>query len=330
VLGGGWLWLRDSPLAAVERVHLAGVRGADAGAIEAALRAAARRTSTLDVNVAALRAAVAPFRVVRTLSVRASFPHELSIHVVEQPPVAALTEGGVRTAVAADGAVLGTGLLSSQSAPLASIAATGPPPPLTGRVRGATARAELTILGAAPRVLLGWVERVFRGREGLTVVMRGGGVQLYFGDATRPRAKWLAAARVLADPGSAGAAYVDVRAPERPAAGGGAIGTATASGAEGASGAESTSGTATGTPAVGAGSTSAALERALAEAVTGSAGVTPGAAPAGGATVTPATPTTLEPAAGSTATPTTPTTGEPSPVAGEATAPEEASSSTSG
>ena len=41
-----------------------------------------------------------------------------------------------------------------------------------------------------------------------------------FGRAERPGAKWLAAARVLADRSSAGATYVDVRLPERPVAGG--------------------------------------------------------------------------------------------------------------
>jgi len=50
-------------------------------------------------------------------------------------------------------------------------------------------------------------------------VMRGG-PQILFGDDQRPRAKWVAAARVLSDESSAGATYVDVRLPERPAAGG--------------------------------------------------------------------------------------------------------------
>ncbi|HEY4812622.1 MAG TPA: hypothetical protein VIH71_16355, partial [Solirubrobacteraceae bacterium] len=42
---------------------------------------------------------------------------------------------------------------------------------------------------------------------------------VYFGDATRPHAKWLSLARVLADSSSAGASYVDVRVPGHPAAG---------------------------------------------------------------------------------------------------------------
>jgi hypothetical protein len=76
----------------------------------------------------------------------------------------------------------------------------------------------LSILGAAPPALVGWVARVFTGKEGLTVAMRNG-LSLYFGDATRAHAKWLSAARVLADPSSQGAWYVDVRLPQRPAVG---------------------------------------------------------------------------------------------------------------
>ena len=46
------------------------------------------------------------------------------------------------------------------------------------------------------------------------------GPELIFGTAERIGAKWAAAARVLADPDAAGAEYVDLRIPERPAAGG--------------------------------------------------------------------------------------------------------------
>jgi cell division protein FtsQ len=44
------------------------------------------------------------------------------------------------------------------------------------------------------------------------------GMLVYFGDETRPHAKWASLAAVLSDPSSAGASYVDVRLPERPAA----------------------------------------------------------------------------------------------------------------
>ncbi len=250
LLGGGWLWLRDSPLVSVEHVQIAGVRGPDAAGVDAALSAAARRMSTLDVHVGALRAAVAPFRVVRGLSVGTSLPHGLRIRVVEQLPVAALTVGGVRTAVAADGVVLGPGLLSAS---LPALAAAGAPL-RSGHVQDATVRAELSVLGAAPPVLLGWAERVTTGHEGLTVAMRNG-LLVYFGDATRPHAKWLSAARVLADPSSAGATYVDVRAPERPAAGTTAAGGLQGSAAPGQVSASDP--------------TAAALASTLAEAVSG-------------------------------------------------------------
>jgi hypothetical protein len=74
------------------------------------------------------------------------------------------------------------------------------------------------VLAAAPPTLAGWIARAYEGHEGLTVAMRGG-MLIYFGDDTRPHAKWLSAARVLASPSSTGASYIDVRLPERPAAG---------------------------------------------------------------------------------------------------------------
>jgi cell division protein FtsQ len=214
VLIGGWLWLRNSSFVAVRSVQVTGVHGPEAGAIESALADAAHRMSTLDVNSAGLRAAVAPFRVVSDIRVSPRFPHGLSIRVVEQLPVAALSAGGTRTAVAADGVVLGPALLSGQ---LPTIQA--PSAPAAGqRVGGQTLLAALAVLGAAPAPLAAKAQSVASGPRGLTVTMRGG-LLVFFGDATRPHAKWLSLARVLADPSSAGASYVDVRLPSRPAAG---------------------------------------------------------------------------------------------------------------
>src|ERR671914_803084 len=55
--------------------------------------------------------------------------------------------------------------------------------------------------------------------EGLVAELREG-PELIFGDATRLRSKWAAAARVLADLEASGASYIDLRIPGRPAAGG--------------------------------------------------------------------------------------------------------------
>ena len=214
LLSGGWLWLRHSSLAWVQRVQITGVHGPDARAIDAALSTAARRMSTLDVHVGALRAAVAPFAVVRDVQASGSFPHSLRIRVIVQPPIAALVAGASRSAVAADGVVLGPGLLSGS---LPSVEA-GRVPASGQRVSDASASEALSVLGAAPAPLAGLVMRAYTGASGLTVVLRHG-LSAYFGDASRPHAKWSSLALVLASPRSTGATYIDVRVPERPAAG---------------------------------------------------------------------------------------------------------------
>jgi cell division protein FtsQ len=242
LLGGSYQLLRHSSLTTVEHVQVRGlvaVHGADTAAIETALTGAAHSMSTLAVNPAALRAAVASYPIVGAVKVHPSFPHGLRIEVVERPPVAALVVNGASTAVAADGVVLGPGFLSGSlpllnagkaagaaSSPAAAVGAanasatavTTALPPVGASVRGAPLLGALAMLGAAPAPLAHGVTHVYSGPKGLTVALRGN-LLAYFGDATRPHAKWLSLARVLADPGSAGAVYIDVRLPERPAAG---------------------------------------------------------------------------------------------------------------
>src|SRR5487761_1524429 len=72
LLLGGWLWLRDSSLVSVEHVRISGVHGLDALEIPRSLDAAAKRMTTMDFDVAALRAAVAPFVVVSGVSATTS------------------------------------------------------------------------------------------------------------------------------------------------------------------------------------------------------------------------------------------------------------------
>ncbi|HXQ01060.1 MAG TPA: FtsQ-type POTRA domain-containing protein [Solirubrobacteraceae bacterium] len=214
LLGGGWLWLRDSSLVSVRHVQIAGVQGIDSAQIRTALEDAATRMTTLDFNLAALRSAVAQYPIVAGLHVRTGFPHTASIVVTERQPVAALLDSGQRTAVAADGTVLGAAYLSSS---LPNVDASAQP--LVGaRLRESAALAAVGVLAAAPASLERFVMRAYEGPEGLTVAMRTG-LLVYFGNATRPHAKWLSLARVLVSSGSAGAIYIDVRLPERPAAG---------------------------------------------------------------------------------------------------------------
>jgi len=110
--------------------------------------------------------------------------------------------------------VLGPALLSGS---LPTVTASWVPAP-GHRVSDGQVQETLAVLGAAPAPLARFVVRAYPGPTGLTVVMRSG-LNAYFGDAGRPHAKWLALALVLANERSAGATYVDVRVPSRPAAG---------------------------------------------------------------------------------------------------------------
>jgi cell division protein FtsQ len=302
VLALAWFVVRSSPLSAVRRVEVRGVSGMDAGAIESALVAAAQRQSTLGVNVGALRAAVAPYHLVSHLQVSASFPHTLRITVSEQLPVATLRDGSAQAAVASDGAVLDPSVVAG-AAPTIDVASLP-----SGHVTDPQLLAELAVLGAAPPVLLHRVARIYSSPNGLTVSMRNGLV-VFFGDAARPHAKWISAARVIASPLAAGATYVDVRVPDHPAAGGlaatssssGATGTTdgtdssiaaalTAAMTSGTSAPPSTAGTAASpaTTAAGTGTGTAAATGAGvgAGAATGTATGTAGPADGGGAAST--------------------------------------------
>jgi cell division protein FtsQ len=307
LLAGGWLLLRKSSFTAVEHVRVSGLHGPQARAIEAALDGSASHMSTLDVHPAALRAAVASFPVVRAVHAIPSFPHGLRIEVTEQLPVAALTIAGTRTAVAADGVVLGPALLSSPLPALSEpqgVTSTSPQP--GQRVQGERLLAELTLMGAAPRPLTRFVARVYTspGVEGLTVAMRNG-LLVYFGDAARPHAKWLSLARVLADSTSAGAVYIDVRVPERPAAGFSSVD------------APSASTTTTGQVGTTPESTVAALAAGLSDDTNGEPAASSAATPATGSTTTTEAASTAPGAVGSsTGTAGTTATSEPeTPVA---------------
>jgi cell division protein FtsQ len=213
LLGGGWVWLRHSSLVAVQRVTISGVRGPDAHEIRSALILAARGMSTLDVRVRDLDAAVSPYPVVKRLAVSAEFPHGLRIRVFEQEPVAVLVAEGQRTPVSSDGTLLRD---VAPAADLPSIFVAVPPG--GSRVTG-SALSETRLLAAAPWQLLAKVsEATSDAAHGLTVRLRRG-PRIYFGEPSELGSKWAAADAVLASPTSAGAAYIDVTDPGRPAAG---------------------------------------------------------------------------------------------------------------
>ena len=214
MLGGGWLWFRDSPLVAVQNVTVIGENGPDAGAIRSALVASARSMTTLDVQTGRLYAAVSAYPVVRSLQVSTQFPHGMRIRVLEELPVAQVVVGGHRIAVASDGTIL-RDLASVPALPTIQLAA----PPGGPRLVTAAALEELHAARSAPQALVSRITLIAIARGSGLVVRLHDGPAVYLGDDQGLRAKWTSAVAVLGDPGAAGASYIDVTDPRRPAAG---------------------------------------------------------------------------------------------------------------
>ena len=214
VCGGAYAWLRDSSLVAVKQVYISGLSSSDEAKIRTALKAAAMDMTTLHVRHEQLDAAVKPFPSVKSLTVTADFPHDLSIEVVERHPVAALETEGGRIAVGAGGLIM-RGLRADASLPTVRAKSTG----AGGRLTDERALAAVAVLAAAPRDLRERTMFAFYAKRGLTLHLEDG-PRLIFGSERGSAAKWAAAARVLADRRAAGASYLDLRVPERVAAGG--------------------------------------------------------------------------------------------------------------
>jgi cell division protein FtsQ len=212
-----WLayaWARDSSLVKVDEVEISGLTTEDAPAIRKALTYAAKDMTTLHIDGERLEAAVEGYPVVRSVSASADFPDKLRIDVQEYRPSAVVSDpGGRRVAVAADGTLLPR--VDDKKLPVVKVSGVS----TSDQLGDSRAASLVELLGAAPRSLRPKLERAYWGKQGVRVVVRDGPV-IVFGQPSAARAKWRAAARVLADPSSAGAESIDVRLPERPAAAG--------------------------------------------------------------------------------------------------------------
>jgi len=213
LLGCAWLWLRDSSVVAVEEVSVLGASGPRAGDLRETLIEAAADMTTLHVRMDALREASAPFPKVADLRVARDLPDRLTIRVVERTPVAALAAGERRLAVGADGTLLpGEPAARLATVPVAQL-------PAGETLAGGPARTAVAVLAAAPAPLRARAVLTRRAERGWAVAL-GDGPVVHLGTSEGLAAKWASAVAVLADPSSGGAAYVDVRMPERPVAGG--------------------------------------------------------------------------------------------------------------
>jgi cell division protein FtsQ len=213
LVGGGWLWVRDSSLAKVRTVTITGTTTSEQDQVRSALENAARGMTTLNVREEALRGAVASYPSVAGLDVRTDFPHGLAIEVREHRQVAALIAGDRRIPVSGDGVVL-TGVRADADLPDVKVK-TAP----AERVEDRRTRAAIAVAAAAPAPLLERTERIGWGSRGLTAILSNG-PPLHFGDPADAARKWAAAARVLREETAAGATYLDLRVTGRVAAGG--------------------------------------------------------------------------------------------------------------
>jgi cell division protein FtsQ len=213
LLVGGYFWVRSSSLSAVRTVRVVGLSGADAGQIRDALESTARSMSTLNVNTADFHNTVAAYPDVKSVRASASFPHSMTITVVEQEPVAVVVAGSHRTVVSGDGTLLPNVAASSSLPTIAMSVAPG------GTTLSGSSLQEAELLADAPYALLPRIASTTESStHGLIAVLRNG-PQVYFGGFSRLTAKWSSAVAVLANSSSAGARYIDVSDPSRPAAG---------------------------------------------------------------------------------------------------------------
>src|SRR4051794_2739892 len=215
-------WFRDSALVQVRDVTVTGVTGPNAPQIRDALEEAARGQTTLHVDQEELGRAVEAEPSILRVTATPDFPHALRIDVTENHPVAAIAiPGSGKVPIAGNGTLMpgdkvGAGVPEIK---IQGVAKTGRNGTAAARLTDQRAEPLLRVAATAPPALLHRATSIERRKgEGIVVVMRAGPRGL-FGDGSALAAKWKAAAGVLAAANAQGAAYVDVRLPERPVAG---------------------------------------------------------------------------------------------------------------
>jgi cell division septal protein FtsQ len=214
IVVGALLLARGTSMVAVEHVRIVGLDGHYERRARRALEAEALTMSTLAIDRERLRDSVSEYVDLAGLRTAVDFPHGLTVYVSVRRAVATVRIGGRVLGITAGGAVLES---AKDLSSLPRVEVSGGV--RDNRLRGAETLAQLTVLGAAPDVLLRRVKSIKRGSRGVVVTLDKG-VSLIFGDASQAARKWSSAAAVLADPASKGARYVDLRVADRPALGG--------------------------------------------------------------------------------------------------------------
>lgn len=206
--------IRDLPAFRVETVSLSGASSGYGPRLQTELESAARGMTTLHLDQGRLGEIAGRYPAVIAVSADADFPHGLAVRITERPPVGLVAgRGGRRVPVAADGTLLEGQPVDRPLPTLPGRASSG------RRARRATTASAARLTAAAPMPLAASLKRVRRGSTGWTVELREG-PELRFGSLADLRVKWSAATAVLRSRDSRGARYIDLRLPDRPAAGG--------------------------------------------------------------------------------------------------------------
>ncbi len=211
----GWMWYRSSSFVRVHHVTVAGLSGPDVHQITNALTQAALGMTTLHIQISKLETAVEPYSYVRSLTVEREGAHAVRIDVAEQVPVALTKIDGQDRVLDAAADVLPTTTVVHARLPQISLASA----PAGTTITQPGARAAIAVLAAAPYALLSHIVSASPSSAHGVILQVRNGPQIYFGPSTQLRRKWDAAVAVLQNSQSAGAAYIDVSDPSRPAAG---------------------------------------------------------------------------------------------------------------
>ncbi len=222
VAAGYFLWARDSSLVAIDNVDVVGVTAGDRGALIGELTEASESMTTLHVDRERLEAIAYRFPTVASISIDPNFPHGMRIEVTERPPTMVVQSGDQAVPVAGDGTLLtGVEISKDDNLPVLAVDQAPQGPTLEGSVLD-----QALVVGAAPDELRPLIEKIDQSKEyGVEITLRGG-IPVRFGNSAAAEEKWSAAAAVLADPKLDTLSYLDVRVPDRPAAGGADAGVA--------------------------------------------------------------------------------------------------------
>ena len=218
-----YAWFRDSSLVQVRDVTVQGLTGPDAPRVREALKRAGLDMTTLHVDEDDLKRAVEAEPSILRLTATPDFPHKLRIDITENHPVAAITiPGSGKVPIAGNGTLMPGDKVDAPVPDLriSGVARTGRDGTAAARLTDDRAKPLLRVAATAPSALLRRATSIERRKGEGIVVLQKSGPRVMFGDASDLPAKWRAAAGVLAATSAQGAAYVDVRLPHRPVAGG--------------------------------------------------------------------------------------------------------------